>query len=54
MTLAAMRASGRPVAFDTNGEVRDARGFTSRTYTVEDRVSGSPGNGTSPSIFTAN
>ena len=30
MTLAAIFASGRPVAFETNGTVRLARGFTSR------------------------
>ena len=29
ITFAAIFASGRPVAFDTNGTVRDARGFTS-------------------------
>ena len=28
---AAIRASGTPVAFATNGTVREARGFTSRT-----------------------
>ena len=31
MTRAAIFASGTPVALDTNGTVRDARGFTSRT-----------------------
>ncbi len=31
MQRAAILASGRPVAFDTNGTVRDARGFTSST-----------------------
>ena len=31
MTRAATFASGRPVAFDTNGTVREARGFASRT-----------------------
>ena len=30
MMRAAILASGRPVALDTKGEVRDARGFTSR------------------------
>src|SRR5206468_11620714 len=34
MQRAAIFASGRPVAFDTYGTVRDARGFTSSTYTV--------------------
>jgi len=34
MHRAAIFASGRPVAFDTYGTVRDARGFTSSTYTV--------------------
>ena len=34
MTSAASRASGTPVALDTNGTVRLARGFTSRMYTV--------------------
>ena len=29
MQRAAIFASGRPVAFDTNGTVREARGFTS-------------------------
>ena len=33
MTRAAIRASGTPVALPTNGTVRDARGFTSSTYT---------------------
>jgi hypothetical protein len=32
VTLAAMRASGTPVDFATNGKVREPRGFTSRTY----------------------
>ncbi len=31
MILAAIFASGRPVAFETNGDVRLARGFTSST-----------------------
>ena len=31
ITLAAIFASGRPVALETNGTVREARGFTSRT-----------------------
>jgi len=31
ITNAAMRAMGTPVAFETNGTVRDARGFTSST-----------------------
>jgi hypothetical protein len=31
ITSAASLASGRPIAFDTNGTVRDARGFTSIT-----------------------
>jgi len=31
MTFAAIFASGRPIALDTNGIVRDARGLTSRT-----------------------
>ena len=30
ITFAAIFASGRPVAFETNGTVREARGFTSR------------------------
>ncbi len=34
MQRAATFASGRPVAFDTYGTVRDARGFTSSTKTV--------------------
>ncbi len=34
MQRAAILASGRPVAFDTYGTVRDARGFTSSTKTV--------------------
>ncbi len=34
MQRAATLASARPVAFDTYGTVRDARGFTSSTYTV--------------------
>ena len=31
MTRAAIFASGCPVALDTNGTVREARGFTSST-----------------------
>jgi hypothetical protein len=31
MMRAAALASGTPVAFDTNGTVRDARGFASST-----------------------
>ena len=31
MQRAAIFASGRPVAFETKGTVREARGFTSRT-----------------------
>jgi hypothetical protein len=31
ITRAPILASGIPVAFDTNGAVRDARGFTSST-----------------------
>jgi hypothetical protein len=31
ITRAASCAIGRPIAFDTNGTVRDARGFTSST-----------------------
>ena len=31
MQRAAILASGRPVAFDTKGTVRDARGLTSST-----------------------
>ena len=31
ITRAAIFASGTPVAFETNGTVRDARGFTSST-----------------------
>ena len=31
IAFAAIFASGWPIAFDTNGIVRDARGFTSRT-----------------------
>ena len=31
MQRAAILASGRPVAFETNGTVRDARGLTSST-----------------------
>ncbi|MNM93277.1 hypothetical protein D3C81_1056460 [compost metagenome] len=34
MQRAAIFASDRPVAFDTYGTVREARGFTSSTYTV--------------------
>src|SRR6187200_2613269 len=34
ITLAATFASGRPVAFATKGTVREARGFTSSTYTA--------------------
>src|SRR5450631_342000 len=34
MQRAAILASGRPVALDTNGTVRDARGLTSSTYTT--------------------
>ncbi len=34
MTRAASDASGTPIAFDTNGIVRLARGFTSSTYTT--------------------
>ena len=34
MTSAAIFASGTPVAFDRYGTVRDARGFTSSTYTT--------------------
>src|SRR5690348_14300637 len=34
ITRAASDASGTPIAFDTNGMVRLARGFTSSTYTV--------------------
>src|SRR5690606_26791436 len=34
ITRAASRANGTPVAFETNGTVRDARGFTSSTYTT--------------------
>ena len=33
ITLAAILATGIPVAFDTNGTVRLARGLTSSTYT---------------------
>lgn len=33
MTRAAIFAKGTPVALLTNGEVREARGSTSRTYT---------------------
>ncbi|KAG1058987.1 hypothetical protein G6F63_016768 [Rhizopus arrhizus] len=33
MARAAILASCRPVALDTYGTVRDARGFTSSTYT---------------------
>ncbi len=32
MTLAASFASWTPIDFETNGTVRDARGFTSMTY----------------------
>jgi hypothetical protein len=34
MQRAAILASGTPVALDTNGTVREARGLTSSTYTV--------------------
>ncbi len=34
MRREAIRASGTPVAFETYGTVREARGFTSRTYTM--------------------
>src|SRR5205814_8162209 len=34
MSRAAIFARGMPVAFDTKGTVRDARGFTSSTYTL--------------------
>ncbi len=34
MRRAASRASGTPVALLTKGTVRDARGFTSSTYTT--------------------
>ena len=34
MQRAAIFASGSPVAFDTKGTVREARGLTSSTYTV--------------------
>ena len=34
ITSAAIFASGTPVAFDRYGTVRDARGFTSSTYTT--------------------
>ncbi len=34
MSLAATFASGVPVAFERYGTVRDARGFTSSTYTT--------------------
>ena len=33
MTLAAIRARGTPIALDTNGTVREARGLTSSTKT---------------------
>ena len=33
ITLVASLASGTPMALDTNGTVREARGFTSRTKT---------------------
>src|SRR4026209_2275889 len=35
---AATFASGTPVALLTNGTVRDARGFTSRTYTTSSLI----------------
>ena len=38
MTLAAIFASDVPVAFDRYGTVRDARGFTSSTYTTSSLV----------------
>ena len=38
MTRAATEASGTPIAFDTNGIVRLARGFTSSTYTSPSRI----------------
>ena len=38
MTRAACEASGTPIAFDTNGIVRLARGFTSSTYTTPSRI----------------
>ena len=34
MTSVATFASGTPVAFETNGTVRDARGFASRIHTL--------------------
>ena len=34
MSRAAIFASGTPVAFERYGTVRDARGFTSSTYTT--------------------
>ena len=38
MTLAASFASGIPVAFDTNGTVREERGLASRTYGISSRT----------------
>src|SRR3954463_2703096 len=38
MTRAANDASGTPIAFDTKGIVRLARGFTSSTYTTLSRI----------------
>jgi len=38
MTLAATFAIGTPVAFERYGTVREARGFTSSTYTTSSRI----------------
>ena len=38
MALVASFASGRPIVFDTNGTVREARGFTSRTKVCAWRI----------------
>ena len=39
MQRAAIFASGTPVAFETNGTVREARGFTSRIFIVDSPAS---------------
>ena len=38
MILAATLASGTPLAFERYGTVRDARGFTSSTYTTSSLI----------------